>query len=119
MQGNYKNDLIGLTFDPLIPGDPKLTGEYIVQNMLGVPLTHSKWWDMAAIFILIFGYRVLFLVVFKIRERASPLFQTIYRKKTLNHLKKRPSFRGTAFPSRRHQPQYPLSYQEGLSSPIP
>uniref|UniRef100_A0A803KM91 ABC transporter domain-containing protein n=1 Tax=Chenopodium quinoa TaxID=63459 RepID=A0A803KM91_CHEQI len=89
IQGGYKNDLVGLTFDPLIPGDPKLTG------------------------------RLLFLVVFKIREKATPMFQTFYRKKTLNHLKKRPSFRRTAFPSRRYQPQYPLSYQEGLSSPIP
>ncbi|KAL2942015.1 ABC transporter G family member 15 [Bienertia sinuspersici] len=119
IQGGYKNDLVGLTFDPLVPGDPKLEGHYIVEQMFGVPLDHSKWWDLAAIFLLIFSYRVLFLVVFKIRERASPVFQTIYRKKTLNHLKKRPSFRRTAFPSKRHQPPYPLSYQEGLSSPIP
>ncbi|PNY14699.1 ABC transporter G family member 15-like protein [Trifolium pratense] len=28
IQGSYKNDLLGLEFDPLIPGDPKLTGEY-------------------------------------------------------------------------------------------
>ncbi|KNA18805.1 hypothetical protein SOVF_067510 [Spinacia oleracea] len=119
IQGGYKNDLVGLTFDPLVPGDPKLTGAYIVTTMFGVPLDRSKWWDLGAIFMLILLYRVLFLVVFKIREKASPVFQTFYRKKTLNHLKKRPSFRKTAFPSRRHQPQYPLSYQEGLSSPLP
>lgn len=119
IQGSYKNDLIGLTFDPLLPGSPKLKGEDIVTKMFGIPLDHSKWWDLGALFLLILVYRVLFFVVFKIRERASPMFRTIYTKKTLSHLKKRPSFRQYAFPSRRYQPQYSLAYQEGLSSPIP
>ncbi|KAH9608789.1 hypothetical protein KSS87_019682 [Heliosperma pusillum] len=118
IQGAYKNDLLGLTFDPMIPGDPKLTGEHIVKTMFGVPINPSKWWDLAALYLLIFSYRVLFFIVFKIRERASPMFQTMYRKKTLNHLKKRPSFRSN-ISSKRYQPQYPLSYQEGLNSPIP
>lgn len=119
IQGSYKNDLIGLTFDPLYPGAPKLKGEDIVKNMFGVPVSHSKWWDLGALFLLILTYRVLFFVVFQIREKVSPMFRALYTKKTLSHLKKRPSFRQYAFPSRRYQPQYPLSYQEGLSSPIP
>jgi len=118
MQGSLKNNLIGLTFDPLFPGQPKLKGKDIIRTMFGVPLNHSKWWDLGALFILILFYRVLFLLVLKIRERVLPMFQTIYTKKSLHNLKKRPSFRKMAFPSKRYQPQYPLSYQEGLSSPI-
>ncbi|KAH9608790.1 hypothetical protein KSS87_019683 [Heliosperma pusillum] len=119
LQGEYKNDLLGITFDPMIPGDPRLTGEYIARTMFGIPVSHSKWWDLGALYLLIVSCRVLFVIVFKTRERASPMFQTLYRKKTLNHLKKRPSFRRTGISSKRYQPQYPLSYQEGLSSPIP
>ncbi|KAL9233670.1 hypothetical protein vseg_008635 [Gypsophila vaccaria] len=119
IQGSYKNDLLGLTFDPMIPGNPKLTGAYILKNMFGIPIERSKWWDLGALFLLLLTYRVLFFVVFKIRESVSPMFRTMYRKKTLNHLNKRPSFRRTGITSKRYQPQYPLSYQEGLNSPIP
>lgn len=117
-QGALKDGLIGLTFDPLFPGAPKLKGEDVLTTMFGVSLSHSKWWDLVALYILVLFYRILFLVVLKIRERVLPMFRKIYTKRSLQHLKERPSFRKMAFPSKRYQPQYPLSYQEGLSSPI-
>ena len=118
MQGALKDGFIGLTFDPLFPGEPKLKGEDVLRTMFGVPLNHSKWWDLGALYILVLFYRVLFLIVLKIREKVLPMFRTIYTKKSLQHLMERPSFRKMAFPSRRFQPRYPLSYQEGLSSPL-
>ncbi|KAM6592638.1 hypothetical protein CsatA_000341 [Cannabis sativa] len=49
LQGVYKNDMIGIEFDPLVAGNPKLKGEIILQTMFGMPLDHSKWWDLAAL----------------------------------------------------------------------
>lgn len=119
IQGGIKNDLLGLEFEPLFPGE-KLRGEYIVKSMYGISLDHSKWWDLAAIVAILVLYRVLFFVILKFKERASPLFQNLYSKRALQHLDKRPSFRKMAsFPSKRHNPLYSLSSQEGLSSPLP
>ncbi|GAU35769.1 hypothetical protein TSUD_61290 [Trifolium subterraneum] len=119
IQGSYKNDLLGLEFDPLIPGDPKLTGEYVITHMLGIELSHSKWWDLTALLIILICYRLLFFIILKFKERASPLFKTLYAKRTIQQLEKRPSFRNMPnFPSLRHQPLHSLSSQEGLNSPL-
>ncbi|EOY32730.1 hypothetical protein QUC31_019293 [Theobroma cacao] len=119
LQGAYKNDFIGLEFDPLLPGDPKLTGEEIITKYFGVPVDRSKWWDLSAVVLILVCYRLLFFSILKIKERASPLVQEIYAKRTLQHLSKRPSFRKTpSFASKRHQPLHSLSSQEGLNSPL-
>ncbi|OIV99621.1 hypothetical protein TanjilG_17431 [Lupinus angustifolius] len=119
IQGSYKNDLLGLEFEPLIPGDPKLSGEYVITHMLGIELDHSKWWDLAALLIILIFYRILFFSILKFKERASPLFKSLYAKRTIQQLEKRPSFRMVpSFPSQRHQPLRSLSSQEGLDSPL-
>ncbi|KAL6284413.1 hypothetical protein ACE6H2_015342 [Prunus campanulata] len=115
----YKNDFLGLEFDPIIPGDPKLAGDYIIQHMFGIPIDHSKWCDFAAIVAILVLWRVLFFVSLKFKENASPLFQTLYAKRTLEQLNKRPSFRKLpSSSSKRHQPPHSLSSQEGLNSPL-
>ncbi|KAF7119647.1 hypothetical protein RHSIM_Rhsim13G0217900 [Rhododendron simsii] len=117
--GEYKNDMIGLEFDPLQPGDPKLKGKVIINTVLGVSLDHSKWWDLAVVVIILIVYRLLFFIILKFKERASPLFRKLYIKRTVHYLSKRPSFRKTPpFPSQRHQVIHSLSSQEGLNSPI-
>ncbi|KAK6247729.1 hypothetical protein QUC31_019294 [Theobroma cacao] len=119
LQGAYKNDMVGLEFDGFIPGGPKLKGDVVLTTMLGIQLDHSKWWDLAAVIMILIAYRFLFFVILKFKERASPFFRTLYAKRTIQHLKKRPSFRKTsAFPSKRHQVLHSLSSQEGLNSPI-
>ncbi|OMO81750.1 ABC-2 type transporter [Corchorus capsularis] len=119
LEGAYKNDMLGLEFDGSVPGGPKLKGDVILTTKLGIRLDHSKWWDLAAVVMILTTYRFLFLVILKFKERASPFFRTLYAKRTLQHLKKRPSFRKTlAFPSKRHQVLHSLSSQEGLNSPI-
>lgn len=112
--------MIGLEFDSFEPNGPKLKGEVILTNMLGVQLDHSKWWDLAAVVTILVSFRLLFFTILKFKERASPYCRTFYTKRTLKHLKKRPSFRKTAvsFPSKRHQPLHPLSAQEGFNSPL-
>ncbi|KAJ6895701.1 hypothetical protein NC651_022040 [Populus alba x Populus x berolinensis] len=119
IQGAYKNDFLGLEFDPLIPGDPKIPGEFVITQMFGIPLDYSKWWDLSAIYLILVCYRILFFIVLKLKERALPFVENLYSKRTLQMLEKRPSFRkAPSFSSRRHQPLHSLSSQEGLSSPL-
>ncbi|XP_052210192.1 ABC transporter G family member 15-like isoform X2 [Diospyros lotus] len=121
LQGAYKNDLIGLEFDPLVPGDPKLKGEDVIKNMFGIPLDHSKWWDLFAVLVILISYRLAFFIVLKLKERVAPRLQLLYAKRTLRRLKKSPSLRRKpSISSKRHQhqPLHSLSAQEGLSSPV-
>ncbi|GFZ18158.1 ABC-2 type transporter family protein [Actinidia rufa] len=120
LQGAYKNDLIGLEFEPMVPGDPKLTGKYVIENMLRITIDHSKWWDLFALVVILLSYRVTFFIILKFKERASPWFWSLYAKRTLHRINKRPSMRKRSpFPSTRHHTLHSLSSQEGLSSPIP
>ncbi|KAL5987702.1 hypothetical protein ACLOJK_035453 [Asimina triloba] len=91
LQAQFKNDMIGLEFDPLIPGDPKLKGEDVIHYMFGIDVGRSKWWDLAAVYAILICYRILFFVILKFTELASPFFRTLYAKKTVKNLKKRPS----------------------------
>lgn len=119
MQGAFKNDMIGMEFDPLEPGGTKLKGEIILKTMLGIRVDISKWWDLVAVMIILVLLRVLFFVILKFKERAAPFLYSIYARQTLQRIKKRPSFRkGPSFPSKPHQSLHPLSSQEGLNSPI-
>ncbi|CAN0891853.1 ABC transporter G family member 13 [Linum grandiflorum] len=93
LQGAYKNDLIGQEFDPLIPGGPKLKGDVFLTTVLGINLGYSKWWDLAAVIAILITFRLLFYAILKFKERSLPVLREIYAKKTLHHLKKRPSFR--------------------------
>nr|XP_043613509.1 ABC transporter G family member 12-like isoform X2 [Erigeron canadensis] len=117
LQGAYKNDMVGLEFDAPYDGETKLSGEFILTTMLGVSLEHSKWWDLAIVVAILILYRLLFFVILKFKERATPVFWKLYAKRTLQHLNKRPSFRKTSFSPQRHQPMSSLSSQEGLNSP--
>ncbi|KAJ3669243.1 hypothetical protein LUZ60_011193 [Juncus effusus] len=120
LQGNDKNDLLGMEFDPMFPGQPKLSGEYVVTKMLGVQLDHSKWVDLGILFVILFGYRVMFFLVLKFKESASPLFRTIYARIVARRFANRPSLKQKMTSmSKRHQPPHPMAVQEGLSSPIP
>ncbi|XP_038695714.1 ABC transporter G family member 15-like [Tripterygium wilfordii] len=119
IQGAYKNDFLGLEFDPLIPGDPKLKGDFIIKTVFGVPADRSKWWDLAAIVVVLVCYRLLFFVILKFKERAFPMFSTFYAKKIKEQLDKRPSFRKIpSFSSKRYQTLYSLSSQDGRNSPL-
>jgi len=119
MQGAYKNDLIGLEFDPLVPGDPKLKGEDVIKNMFGIPLDHSKWWDLFAVLVILISYRLAFFIILKLKERVAPRLHLLYAKRTLRRLKKSPSLRKKlSISSNRYQPPRSLSAQEGLSSPV-
>ncbi|KAK7244556.1 hypothetical protein RIF29_39380 [Crotalaria pallida] len=116
IQGQFKNDLIGLEFEPLVPGDARIKGEVILQDTFGIQTSYSKWWDLGALVCLLISYRLLFFLVLKHKERVSSLLST--KRALLNILHRRPSLKDKYISSKRHQSLYPLSAQEDLSSPI-
>ncbi|VFQ95549.1 unnamed protein product [Cuscuta campestris] len=119
LQGAYKNDMLGLEFDAINPGESKLTGEVIITGVLGLSVAHSKWWDLGVVIAILISYRLLFFMVLKLKERALPYVHYLHTKTTLHRISKRPSFRKTpSFASKRHHTVNSLSSQEGLSSPI-
>ncbi|KAK7244558.1 hypothetical protein RIF29_39382 [Crotalaria pallida] len=115
-QGQFKNDLIGLEFEPLVPGDARIKGEVILQDTFGIQTSYSKWWDLGALVCLLISYRLLFFLALKHKERVSSLLPT--KRALLDILHRRPSFKDKYISSKRHQSLYPLSAQEDLSSPI-
>uniref|UniRef100_A0A0D3G4N3 ABC transporter domain-containing protein n=1 Tax=Oryza barthii TaxID=65489 RepID=A0A0D3G4N3_9ORYZ len=123
LKGAYKNDLIGLEFEPMMPGQPKLTGEYIITKMMGLSLNHSKWLDLSMIFVLLFAYRLIFFLVLKAKEAAAPYIRVAYTRFTIKRLERRASFRKTlamsSMSKRHNQPPHPMAVQEGLNSPMP
>ena len=99
-----------------MPGDTKIKGEVILQDILGIRAEYSKWRDVGALACLLISYRLLLFLVLKHRERASSLLHT--KRTLLDILLRRPSLKDKYISSKRHDSLYPLSSQEGLSSPI-
>ncbi|XP_004306192.1 PREDICTED: ABC transporter G family member 15-like isoform X2 [Fragaria vesca subsp. vesca] len=122
IEGQLKNDMIGMEFDSPLQGEPKLKGEIILREMYGINPDSSKWWNLAALTCLLVGLRFIFYVVLKYKERSSLFFQTLYAKRTTlqSHVKVA-SFRKDQYisSSKRHRTLTPLSSQEGLGSPLP
>ncbi|KAJ4824919.1 hypothetical protein Tsubulata_032056 [Turnera subulata] len=121
IQGEYKNDLIGLEFDPFVPGGPKEKGEFVLQTYFGVPMDHSKWWDLMVLGFLVIAIKLLLYVVLKYKGRVTSMFpRRLDMERNLQRLIKRVSHAGQELsPSKRHHyPLHPLSTQEGLRSPI-
>ncbi|TKY62630.1 ABC transporter G family member 15 [Spatholobus suberectus] len=115
--GQFKNDLIGLEFEPKVLGNTKIKGEEILHVTFEIRTDYSKWWDLGVLVCFLICYRLLFFLVLKHKERASSLLHT-KRTLLLDILLRRPSLKDKYISSKRHQPLHPLSAQEGLSSPI-
>ena len=71
-QGQYQNDLRGLLFDNKTPDLPKISGEYILENVFQIDVNRSKWIDLIVIFSMIIIYRIIFFIMIKINEDVTP-----------------------------------------------
>ncbi|KAG5055111.1 hypothetical protein GLYMA_03G135200v4 [Glycine max] len=116
VQGQYKNDMLGVEFDPLLPGDVKVSGEQVLSLVFGVPLDHNKWWDLTALATLLLVHRLVLYLVLRFVKRAQSPKLWFYAKKSL-HFAGRCFFSKKPSISSRKQAQHPLSSQEGLMSP--
>ncbi|KAH7434945.1 hypothetical protein KP509_06G041600 [Ceratopteris richardii] len=82
LQGQYKNDLLGLEFDNISPLLPPITGEYILSVNFQMDLSWNKWWDNAMVFLNIIAYRIIFFMNIKLSERFIPHIYAFYLKHT-------------------------------------
>jgi hypothetical protein len=71
-------------------------------------------------FAILLAYRLIFFLVLKLKESASPLYRTVYAKVTVKKFMENASLKKKfVSTSKRHQPPHPMAVQEGLSSPLP
>ncbi|XP_065856266.1 ABC transporter G family member 15-like [Euphorbia lathyris] len=119
VQGQYKNDMLGLEFEPLTPGEPKMKGEQVLKTYFGVDPNQSKWGDLAALVLLLLFHKLVFFMMLRYKERVLFIFRRCLAKRSFRKLAVKSSFRtARVIPSKRHQPLHSLSSQEGLASPL-
>ncbi|KAL5059309.1 hypothetical protein RYX36_030913, partial [Vicia faba] len=114
VQGQYKNDMLGVEFDPLLPGDPKVTGEQILPILFGVPLSHGKWLDLVMLIILLFVHRFLLFLVIRFNKRGISHVLWFYVMENLQFAKQRLLKNK---PSKKQELPRPLSSLENVMSP--
>lgn len=98
LQGQYKNDLLGLQFDNKIPGFPPLSGEYILQEYFQIDLSWNKWWDAAIVLANILIYRMIFFVNIKLNEKVMPYLRAFYAKHIVHPTSRKSSIKKTIRP---------------------
>ncbi|XP_045797655.1 ABC transporter G family member 15-like [Trifolium pratense] len=117
VQGQYKNDMLGVEFDPLLPGDPKVTGEQVLPILFGVPLNHGKWLDLTILVILLFLHRLLLFLVLRYNKRGISHFLWFYAKKNLQFAKQHLTKNKPSMSSKKQELPRPLSSLENAMSP--
>ncbi|KAH7277149.1 hypothetical protein KP509_39G036200 [Ceratopteris richardii] len=79
LQGQYQNDLLGLTFD-----NGTITGEYLVKEVFQIDMNRSKWVNLFVIFAMVVIYRIVFLLMIKMKENVMPWARGRLARRTLN-----------------------------------
>lgn len=82
LQGQYQNDLLGLTFD-----NGSITGEQLVRDVFQIDMNRSKWADLSVIFAMVIMYRIIFLLCIKIKENITPWVRGKIAQRSLNKRK--------------------------------
>jgi hypothetical protein len=72
LQGFYKNDFTGLTFENGVAGGTRITGESILKDTFQVT-GFSKWIDLAILVGMAVLYRILFFGLIKLKEKLAPI----------------------------------------------
>jgi len=76
--------MLGVEFDPLLPGDAKVSGEEVLSLVLGVPLDHNKWWDLTALATLLLVHRLILYLVLRFAKRSKSPSLWFCAKKSLH-----------------------------------
>ncbi|XP_057772605.1 ABC transporter G family member 11-like [Salvia miltiorrhiza] len=83
LQGQYQNDLKGLMFDNISADQPKISGEFILENIFEIDVRRSKWVDLSVIFSMIIIYRLIFFIMIKANEDVIPWIRRYVAKKRI------------------------------------
>ena len=75
MQGQYKNDLVGLQFQSQY-GSAPIPGEQILRENFQVESKWNQWWDLSVVFLFVFVFRGVFFITIK----SLPHVQAFYTK---------------------------------------
>lgn len=121
-QGMYQNDFLGLTFSSFIlngksTGAP-ISGEYVVEQLYQIETSRSKWEDLAVVFGMVIGYRVIFFVMIKFSENFGPKLRSKFINPLVAYFTSRsPAVKNTIRPLSIHQQSpahdtVPLRYQQ-------
>lgn len=76
MQGFYKNDFKGLTFENNVPGGSPITGDSILKDTFQVK-GFSKWVDLLILAGMAVLYRFLFFGLIKLKEKLRPIIKDL------------------------------------------
>ncbi|KAK8448481.1 hypothetical protein SEVIR_7G018200v4 [Setaria viridis] len=76
IQGLYKNEFQGLTFEDQLNRNGVLSGgDNILKNYLQVEIGYSKWVDLAIMCAMVIIYRAMFLATIKLTEIRGPIIK--------------------------------------------
>lgn len=111
--------MLGLEFDPLLPADPKVSGEQVLPLVFGVSLSHGKWWDLTALVTLLLVHRLLLFLVLRYNKRGISTVLWFHAKESTLHFAKRCllSNKPSMISSKKQEATPPLSAQECFGSP--
>ncbi|KAL2643418.1 hypothetical protein R1flu_011005 [Riccia fluitans] len=87
LQGMYQNDFRGLTFENVNPSLPRITGEDILAYNYQITVSRSKWYNLAVLFSMGIGYRILFYILCRLNEILMPLIRAYIARKLYTHRK--------------------------------
>ncbi|KAG0566168.1 hypothetical protein KC19_7G043500 [Ceratodon purpureus] len=121
LQGMYQNDFLGLTFSNFIlngvsTGAP-ISGDYVVEQLYQIDTSRSKWEDLAVVFGMVIGYRIIFFIMIKFSENFGPKLRSKFINPLVAYFTNRsPAVRNTIRPlSIQPSPAHdsvPLRYQQ-------
>lgn len=86
LQGQYQNDLHGLTFTD-ITGLGTLNGDDLLKQAFQIDTSRSKWWDLSVILAMSIGYRIFFFICIKLNEDVTPWVRGYFAKRALQRKK--------------------------------
>ena len=117
----YQNDFLGLTFSNFILNGkstgPPISGEYVVQQLYQIETSRSKWEDLAVVFGMVIGYRIIFFIMIKFLENFGPRLRSKFINPLVSYFTSRhPAVKNTIRPlSIQPSPAHdtvPLRYQQ-------
>ncbi|BBN07153.1 ATP-binding cassette, subfamily G (WHITE), member 2 [Marchantia polymorpha subsp. ruderalis] len=84
LEGLFQNDFLGLTFENFVyngrPIGPPLTGDFIVYEQYQIERSRTKWQNLAVIFGMVIGYRMIFFLMIKVAEDVRPVVRYLFAK---------------------------------------
>lgn len=75
-------------FDDESPDLPKISGEFLLENIFQIDVNRSKWVDLGVILGMIIMYRIIFFIMIKAGEDVTPLIRGYIAKQRIQRANK-------------------------------